>query len=383
MPQSQIRYRDQVLAFPAVDDIDSMKIDKTTDVRQNFSTSGLAESVLINPHEIVEIGSMDIINEVTTEGLEAFWSHVRRGGPFSFAEDNTDEVLTALEADVPAGSTRLPLSSLRGIVPGTKYLLMDDLIGRNDGVNVLAGAPAICDSTTAFTLDGMTAQLITPQRAMAGTLSVRFHLRIIRGVFFGSVSTTGPAIPKDSVATFSIWYQATTPNAWALWLGGLVGGVWVWTRSPIIGPPPVAANHWRREYVTAYFPEGATQTQVKVGNVVTPGDFWMQTDAWQLELHKKHPTPWFTGGGDREATESAEGLTEVVTVRAIRGFPVAEMNFMNTWVTLEAPTKFAHKRRDALRSQRYWERVVTVDTSSPLGLKNFTSDFSHKFREIP
>ena len=102
MANAQLRWRDQVITFPAIDDIEILARQRQVNRRLAFSSGGVQESALILPFDTVRTSIPDVVNDPFIDDLEAWWSHARRGKPYTFSFDDTDTVLTAIEFGAPA-----------------------------------------------------------------------------------------------------------------------------------------------------------------------------------------------------------------------------------------------------------------------------------------
>jgi len=129
--------------------------------------------------------------------------------------------------------------------------------------------------------------------------------------------------------------------------------------------------------LSAYFPVGATAAYF-VLETVRSGSATIETDAWQVET-KQHATPWVQG----DLTESAKTGSTRGWAEHVEALSVTSAGPNRNLVTIKNPLKFAYASRDAFRSLYYWERVVSLDADSPLRLKMLTSEFRHRFREVP
>ena len=364
MPVARIAYRDQVILFPAVDDPERVARERTVDNRVGFSQSGQNESSMILAFDQVRIEVADVVTEAFLDELEAWWSHARRGVPYTFSFDDTDRVLTAIDADAAAGATVLDVSSLDGIVAGRKYFLVQDLMGRNLSRNLLASLPSLCEDAADYTIIGSPTitQVGSPKQ---GTFALKMDTIL---AFDAIQSTIATAIPKEGFVTFSLWYKdLRAANTYRL---SIIGGSKTVTALISDASPGV----FRRFQVTGFFPDGASNIVVNVESTTAVSAEFITVDAWQVEF-TQHATPWRDGVfTDPAGTLSTQGFTEVVTVDTIAP----------PQVTLAAPLKFSYKARDAFKSFRHWERVVSLDSpTGPLRDKLLTRTFRNRFREVP
>jgi len=371
MAVAQIGYRDQIFTFPAIDDIERLEPRQISDLRRGFSTNGVPETFQVLPYETVTIGVPDVVEEDTLAEIEAFWSHARRGYPFSFAFDSEDRVLTALEEDVPAGSRYLLLSGIGGIKIGGRYFLMQDLLGRNTSRNLLPEAQSKSDSPSDYVLTGnVSGQAVSIPVIVAGSNLVRYNALAANAVIGASIPTD--TIQGERFVTASVWYANATPGSWRLYINA--DGVAYY--GPTIPTPTGTLGMLNRASVTAFLPNGASVLSLNVQSLVA-GSVWITLDGWQVEM-KQHPTPWIVGGAASEASSAGDGFHEIVEIKRV-GF---SREARGTFVELTEPTKFPYLKRDALRSRRYWERLTAIQDEGPLALKSITSTFRQRCREI-
>jgi hypothetical protein len=370
MGQGSISYRDQTITFPVTDDIERMDLRLRDDRRQAFSISGKSEGVLLLPFEEVTVSLRNILDSATLiRDIEAFWSYAQAGGPFKFSIDNTDTVLTALEADAAAGATAIRVTNLDGIAAG-EYVLKHDLLGRNSSTNKLSSVQSKCDAVGDYAYTGTAAGALTGA-AKVGTDSIK-----LTATSAGSeMRAVGPLVTRGKFLTFSIWYHSHTTAAWRL---RITGGSVVVTGTAIPADSDVGVN-WKNAQLTAFFPDEVASTVVSIENVTGGGSDQITVDAWQVTLSKQHATPWVDGATTTDTkTAAIDGFSEVVTVSTI----VAAGGNKDT-LNLASGLRFPFKERDALRSRRHWERCVALDDQWPLTTKLLDQDFRLRFREIP
>ena len=372
MAQGKISYRDISFTFPVTDDIETIDHILNADRRQGFSISGKPETVFLLPFEQVTIGLRNILDDKTLiRDLEAFWSHAQSGKPFTFSIDDTDAVLTALEADAAAGTTSLRVTNLDGIVVDKEYTLKHDLLGRNTSTNKLSSAQSICDVVGAYIFTGTAAGALTGSPKVGiGTDSIA-----LTATTSGSeMQATGPKVNKGTFLTFSIWFHSHTAGAWRL---RITGGSVVKTGLAIPADADVGIN-WKNVQLTAFFPDEVASTTVSVESIIG-GATGITVDGWQVTLTKQHATPWVDGATTTDTkTAAIDGFSEIVKVSTI----VAAGGNKDT-LTLAAGLRFPFKERDALRSRRHWERCVGLDIRWPLRTKILDQDFRLRFREVP
>jgi len=377
MAQAEFIYRGQQLLFPPSDDIEVLEPQWRTNRRQAFSVGGVPEAAMLLPYEDIDARIGDVVRTQTADDLQAWWSLARLGDPYSFAFDHEDKVLTAMENDVAAGATSFVVAEARGVVVGRRYIIMQDLLGRNTSQNQLSAAQAVCDNPAAYNVvyAGPLPVVYTNSLVVkVGTYALRL---LVSPGYVVAMEANGPAVPRYGYLTFSIWVRNYTGNRWRLRVRG--GGVDV---AGSFLPSNVGFPVFRRHSLTVYFPEGASSTIVSIETRTTwHQSILMVTDAWQAEL-KQHATPWMEGATQAglramSKTVSTEGLHEIVKVIA-----VTQSGPGKNRVQITAPLKFSYAERDAFRSLYYWERVVSLDADTPLRLKMLTSEFRHRFREI-
>lgn len=367
--QAFIEYRDQTILFPAVDDVEKMDVQRRVDSRVAFSTGGTPESVLLLPHEVARVNVEDVVTTALIEDLQAWWSHARRGLPYTFGFDHDDAYITALESDLAMGGTIINVASCAKLTLDHKYMLCHDLLGRNATFNLLDAATAICDTVEPFVFTGTASGQVWPQdNVKAGSSSIR----LTAATSGSQMQATGPAVPVEEYLTVSAWVRQASPSAWRMRLSGgsvlVIGAVLVFT----------VGENWQRMELTGFFPNGAASTVIAFENIKVSGNQFIDIDGLQAEL-TKHVTPWAPGGED-EPTRSAssQGWCEIVEVEARFA-----SNYDINWLDFVSNTKFPYSTRDVLVSLKYWEKVINLDAASPLNLKEYTERFDHRFREVP